>query len=519
MAHAPPIQDVKALLDEGKWEESVQVINTLLNRFPQSAPLHYLLGLAYVNLNITELALSSFQNACYLEPRITAAWVNQVVVLIGLGRLDVALTEINRSLKINPGNIMLVRCLGSVLLKMEQWNEAQTVFQEIVKKGECDPDDYTHLGISLLEQGDHFSAVESCRKALEVSPGNSNALYNLGISLKDCHKLLLALQCFEELVQSEPDYPGVHGNYATTLFLLGRYSEGWREYEWRLVETPAIIEIPPLPKYTIKMGRVECILVVCEQGLGDSLQFIRFIDHLSDFSNMVKVSVQSPVAPLIRSSYPKIEVINGRWADEDLRGVDSWIPLIDCASLLNVKPDCPAALPTYLVIRDELVHKWSQMLGCKTKKRVAIAWQGNPVAERGHQKNRSMNLLSLEPLFLRDDIEVVSLQKGFGSEQIDQLGWRARFHSAQDLVDDVWDFEEVGAILRNCDTLVSVDTSITHLSGAIGCPSVLLLKWTPDWRWGLEGDSTFWYPSHRLVRQRQGESWRQTVERMVNDLF
>jgi hypothetical protein len=162
------------------------------------------------------------------------------------------------------------------------------------------------------------------------------------------------------------------------------------------------------------------------------------------------------------------------------------------------------------------VQHWQQQLGPSAKRRIALAWQGNPTAERGHARGRSLPLAALAPLMGRADLELISVQRGAGSEQIDQLGWRDHFHPLQHELDEIWDFEEIAAILHSCDLLISSDSAITHLAGACGLPAVLLLKWTPDWRWGLQGERCFWYPNHRLFRQQENETWPETVQRLMD---
>ena len=517
MNDEPSMQQLRNLINEDKLQDALKLISILLSQSPQAAKLHFLQGIVYEKQNASDLALSSFRTACYLGPGLTLAWFKQVGILAKLGYLESALSEIKRSLQIVPNDIERQKYLGIILLKMEQWEQAQIVFEDVISKrdGKCD-DDFLKLGLSFLGQDCYSQASVSFQEAISICPDNLNALCNLGITFKDSHNLTSALKCFQLLEQKNSEYLGLHGNYAITLFLLGNYDLAWKEYAWRLFETPQIVDTPSLPLFTESMGKVNCLLIVCEQGLGDTFQFIRYIDKVSEFAEKIKVVIQASIVPLARHSFPSIDIVDSSFCPNNSDQIDAWIPLISCAQMLKVASDCVVTDRPYLSIKNTLVSKWKKKLGVKSKRRLAVCWQGNPEAEKGHQRNRSMSLMSLDPLFCRNDFEIISLQRGYGSEQIDSLGWRSRFHPIQDEIDDIWDFEEVGAILSNCDALISVDTSITHLAGAIGLPSILLLKWTPDWRWGIHGDSTFWYPSHRLFRQNQNESWVNTVQRMVD---
>jgi hypothetical protein len=358
--------------------------------------------------------------------------------------------------------------------------------------------------------------VAVLQQVVQQRPDDPQALYNLALALKDAQQLEAALQVLDQLMIQAPQHPGLHGNRAIVLFLLGRYSEAWQEYHWRLVETPQIVQRPELREYHQQMGRVNRLLVLAEQGLGDSFQFVRYIDQLSKHAASIRCVLQPALVPLVQHSFPDLEVVASPWCQEHLDGVDAWLPLISTASLLDVTPAQPQVLGPYLKVPDARQSHWQQQLGSSQRKRIALVWQGNPEAERGHARGRSLPLAAFAPL-MNADLELISLQRGPGSEQIDALGWRHHFHPLQSELDAVWAFEEVAAILKCCDLLISTDTAITHLAGALNHPALLLLKWTPDWRWGLESEHCFWYPRHHLVRQKEDEPWEQTVLRMVEN--
>jgi hypothetical protein len=229
--------------------------------------------------------------------------------------------------------------------------------------------------------------------------------------------------------------------------------------------------------------------------------------------------VQPALLPLVQRAFPAVEVLPAPWSAQHLDGVEAWIPMISAAQLLGVVAEQPLVDQPYLQVAPDRIAWWRDRLGVASGPRLAVVWQGNPQAERGHQRARSMPLQALQPLLDQPGLEWISLQRGAGAEQIEALGWRSRFHPLQVELDAVWPFEEVGAILHNCDLLISTDTAITHLAGALGLPALLLLKSTPDWRWGLAGDTTFWYPNHRLFRQLQGETWEASMRRLGAQRF
>ena len=409
---------------------------------------------------------------------------------------------LQEALRWHAAEPQLLAAAGRSAVRLERWPEAQVHLEQAISLGLRSTDALAHLGIAQLEQGHAQLAIQQLRAAVAVDPSDLHARYHLALALKEAQQLEEALQQLDQVAAGDPGYPGLHGNRAIVLFLLGRYGEAWPAYAWRFTETPQILDQPPLPLYEPAMGRVECLLVLAEQGLGDSLQFLRYLRPLACQTGPLRFVVQPALIPLVQQAFPDVEVLPAPWRAEYLEGAQAWLPLLSAAQLLGVSPEQPLELGPYLQVPPAQIAAWRKRLGPPRGRRLALVWQGNPQAERD------------DPQF-----EWISLQRGAGAEQIDALGWRERFHPLQAEMDGVWAFEEVAAILHSCALLISSDTAITHLAGACGLPALLLLKATPDWRWGLSAHTTFWYPHHRLFRQQQGETWSATVERLVRQPF
>ena len=188
-----------------------------------------------------------------------------------------------------------------------------------------------------------------------------------------------------------------------------------------------------------------------------------------------------------------------------------------CAALQATPQQLAAAVP-YLQVPDALIAAWRQRLQRDGRPLIAVHWQGNPEMETGGSRGRSLPLESLAPLSRVAPLRLVSLQKGAGSEQLTACTFRASFVAAQEEVDRAWDFLDSAAILRCCTLLITADSGLAHLAGGLGIPVWLLLKRVPDWRWGLQGETTLWYPSMRLFRQRQDGDWPELIERVCREL-
>jgi len=514
-----PLQQAAALVDSSQWQPAEALLRQLIAQQPGLPAAHYLFGLVLVNTDRMVEAAEAFHQARQLQPGLVAAWLNQAAAL---GRLDQPLAAyglLQEALQWHPQQVELLTAAGRAAIRLERWPEAQAWLEQALSLGGRSSSCLVHLGIARLEQGDAETAVGHLQDAVALDSTDNHARYHYALALKDVQRLEEALAQLNHVAAVDPAYPGLHGNRAIVLFLLGRYNEAWPEYTWRFAETPQILELPPLPHYESAMGRVDRLLVLAEQGLGDSLQFVRYLTPLAKHAKALRLVVQPALLPLLQRAFPEKEMLPAPWDPSHLDGVDAWLPLLSAAQLLGVAAELPIVSAPYLQAPPDRIGWWRDRLGVPSGPRVALVWQGNPQAERGHQRARSMPLQALHPLLDQPGLEWVSLQRGPGSEQLDALGWRSRFHPLQAEIDAVWPFEEVAAILHSCDLLISTDTAITHLAGACGLPAVLLLKATPDWRWGLHGEATGWYPNHRLFRQRQGETWASTVERLARQPF
>ena len=195
-----------------------------------------------------------------------------------------------------------------------------------------------------------------------------------------------------------------------------------------------------------------------------------------------------------------------------------WIPLLSVPRHLNVSPVNPIITEPYIKTTDELNSKWADILKDEQRPIIGINWQGNPSHEKTNSIGRSLPLATFSSIANAANVSLLSLQKGFGSEQLRACSFQDRFVTCQDQINDTWDYLETTAIIANCDLVITSDTSVAHLAGGMGKATWLLLKKVPEWRWGLDGDTTFWYPSMRLFRQRDRGNWDEVMYRVLVEL-
>lgn len=303
--------------------------------------------------------------------------------------------------------------------------------------------------------------------------------------------------------------------------LAGDYKCGLRRYEYRL-ETKTDNDIlnakPNCPRWNggALPDKNSQLFLVSEQGLGDTLQFMRYAIALRKQGYNVSFCAQQKLHSLIQTSGIDNSPLTPDQANQVNYG--EWIPLLSVPRHLNVSPVNPIITEPYIKTTDELNSKWAHILKDEQRPIVGINWQGNPSHEKTNSIGRSLPLATFSSIANTANVSLLSLQKGFGSEQLRACSFQDRFVTCQDQINDTWDYLETAAIIANCDLVITSDTSVAHLAGGMGKTTWLLLKKVPEWRWGLDGDTTFWYPSMRLFRQRDRGNWDEVLDRVIVEL-
>lgn len=335
---------------------------------------------------------------------------------------------------------------------------------------------------------------------------------NLGIVQKDLGRFEDAQQSYLEVMRLEPGHPGAHMNFGMSRLLSGDFETGWREYLHRTqVECPGVSRFE-VPLWRGELAPEKTVLVHAEQGLGDTLQFIRYLPDVAKRVKRVVLRVQAPLAPLLGETLGYDEL----WVEgEAAVPFDQEVPMLNLPAIFDAKEGHIPGLDGYLSPQGE-PPRWLDSvvpIGGREMK-VGVVWAGNP----GHSNDsrRSCPLERLEPLIQCSEITWFSLQKGAGEAALDGLPWASK---VVNLGARVSNFNDTAHALSRLDMLISVDTSTAHLAGGLGVPTWLMLPAVPDWRWLLNRDTSIWYRSARLFRQSIRDDWSGPVEAMRNALF
>jgi Tfp pilus assembly protein PilF len=459
------------------------------------------------NLSQAEAAYRQIVGA---NPGVAQAWYLLGSITHMTGRLVEAVGYYQHALRLAPALVEARNNLGVALQALGSTEAALECFRDAIRLRPDFADAYSNLGNALQEQGNLDDAIACYRQAIQRQPDYLDAHNNLGNALRGQRRFSEALASYNEALRIKPDQPYVHLSRALLWLQTGDFERGWVEYEWRLKCKDFAIPAFPRPMWDGSFLDGQTILVYGDHGLGDTLQFIRYAPLVRDRGGRIVAAVRKPLAR-IAASCPGMEQV---FSDgEQLPDFAVFVPAMSLPRIFHTTvATVPGRVP-YLAADDELVKRWTEEVRCEQGFRIGIAWQGNPSYPRDRQ--RSFRLSRFESLAMLPGVRLYSLQKGFGSEQIAES---AGCFSVIDLGNRIDDFADSAAIMRNLDLVITADTSLAHLAGAIGTCVWVALPFDADWRWQLEREDSPWYPTMRLFRQRRPGDWDEVFERIRAEL-
>lgn len=429
--------------------------------------------------------------------------------------------------KSNPNNIEFLSNLGVCLLRQNRVDEALIYFEQA--KEECrlrSTDELasvlSNLGTAYHEQGMLSKAIDLYKEVLHHRPEHVNATLNLGVAQYQRKEYQLAESQYARAITLDPSNTAAKINLAGLYLLTGRHKEGREMYENRLDGHSKIMDGPKNIQIWHRGELPKNLLIVHEQGLGDSFQMIRYSKlmkdrlgiecHFSGPDKLCKIIYTSGLAKTVTSTGKKLPLC-----------IDRWIPAMSIPDRLESIGLSTASCDfgSYLRSSNTAKEYWASRMGRNdgSTLRIALNWQGNPDHEFTISRGRSFRLNELTRLLDIPNLQFVSLQKGPGSEQACENPFASRWIQCQDEINDAWDFDAAAAILETCDFLISSDSGIAHLAGAVGCNVLLMLPWLPEWRWGEKGNKTELYPNHLLFRQNREKDWTDPAAAVIEYIY
>ncbi len=510
-AAAAPANDAAAetaarkLLEQKRYDEAEEALHTLAARAPNRPLTWFMLGRIRHARGDLDAAIDFLRKAVALEPRLTPAHSDLGIFLQGQGRLDEAEACFRRALALDPRFAEAMSNLGAVLAERGRLEEASGWYRRAIGERGDFADAHNNLGAALSKLDRSSEAEALHRRALALKPDFADAHYNLGVALQEQGRFDEALASYTQAVKLKPEMVDPRWNRALLLLLMGDYAEGWREHEWRWRRKQQPPRRFPQPLWGGEAAAGRAILLHAEQGIGDALQFLRYVPLVAARAGSVIVQVQRPLYRLAAATLGgRAQVI----AEGDtLPAFDLHCPLLSLPLAFGTTVETiPAALP--YAVDAAAAARWRARIGDGEFK-AGLVWAGNP--QHKNDRNRSVAIERLRPLFGVPGVTWFSLQVGARAGDLARLP----AGTLTDLSDGLTDFAETAAAIANLDVVIAADTAAAHLAGSLGKPVWIMLPYVPDWRWLLGRDDSPWYPSARLFRQPARGDWENVISRVA----
>jgi tetratricopeptide (TPR) repeat protein len=498
---------------QNKLDEASSCFRQAAQINPGYAEAHTNLGNVLLRQERPEEAIRCYQHALRLKPNSPQVCNSMGLALQRQDRLDDAIRCYRQALHLDPHYADAHCSLGNALISKENLDEAVAHLRHALLINNCFPEALNALGTALVHLDKLDEAIDCFKNALRLMPNFPEAHSNLGNALLSLNKLEEAGRCIQKALDQKPDFASAQWNRSFLMLLRGDFEEGWPAYEWRW-SLPGVARrafVQPLWDGSPLNGRT--ILLHAEQGLGDTMQFIRYAPLIKECGGTVLVECQANLMELLASA-PGVDRLVARGSA--LPSFDFQAPLL---SLPGIFRTTHATIPNnvpYLKARESVdIGRRTSHIGQGF--RIGITWQGSTTYR--FYRQRAIPLMHFAKLSEVPGVQLISLQKGPGSEELPAFAERFPVLTLGNRLDEgCGAFMETAAVMKNLDLVISADTAVPHLAGALGCPVWIALPLVPDWRWLLERVDTQWYPTMRLFRQTQYGNWGDVFDRIAEEL-
>jgi tetratricopeptide (TPR) repeat protein len=512
----------------GEHAHAERLYRQILQGNPIHTGAHFNLGVLLLHQHRYNEAAEHYRQVLHADPKNAEAHYHLGFVLQKQGKLDAASACYRETLRIKPGHVDALNNLGIATMGQRRFDEATECFREVLRVQPQHVDALNNLGMVSLEQG-RLDDAEACyRQALRLAPDLVDAHNGLGVTLAKQGRFEEVLAYYDRALRLDPGHAETHLNRAMLWLLQGNWTAGWPEYEWRWQTKTFTRPTFRQPHWDGSPLAGRTLLLIAEQGLGDTLQFVRYVPMLRQTGGRVILQCQKSLVRLLISYLGSDVVAQGTPPPP----FDVYCPLLSLPGILGVTPtNVPAPIP-YLQSTSGVrcpvsgVKSPISDFGHRTPDtghilKIGIAWQGRPTF--GYDRQRSVPLKHFLRL-AQDRAQLISLQKGPGVEQLSSL--RAVGELKEGALIDFGDrldnssgpFMDTAAIIESLDLVICSDSGVAHLAGALGANVWVALPLVPDWRWQLEREDNPWYPTMRLFRQRRLDDWNEVFERIAGEL-
>jgi len=499
-----------ALIDAGQPDEAISGCRRVLELSPDFVEAHNNLGNALRAIGQLDAAIAAYRGAIALRPDYAEAHNNLGVTLNDQKHFEDAIAAFRRAIESKPDYADGHYNLGSVLKERGRFDEAISELWRAIELNPRIVKAHINLGAVLADRDRLDEAISSYRRAIELDPGSALAHGNLGDALMKKGLFGEASATLDRAIQLDPDLPLAHFNRALILLMRGDFQRGWPEYQWRArAQPPFMFSHDDLPRTEWNGGELQgrTILLHAEQGLGDTLQFVRYVPLVAARGGRIVLACQRELVRLF-DGFPGVERIM-TFGDPSSQ-FDFHCPLLSLPLAFSTDLNSIPAQTPYLRPDPKLADRWKLKIEPHRLK-VGLVWAG----ASGHKLDRlrSITLPQLAPLADVPGVQFLSLQKGPAASQP-----RPPRLNLIDWTDELHDFADTAGLVANLDLVITVDTAVAHLAGAMGMRVWVLLPFVPDWRWLLNRDDSPWYPTLRLFRQKSRGDWAGVIQAVAEAL-
>ena len=497
-----------ALKELQRFEEALSSYDRALGLRPDWIDVHVNRGIVLHALERFEEALASCDQALVLRPDLAEAHTNRGSALHELKRFDEALASHDRALALRPDYAEARYNRANALHKLRRFEEALADYEHTLALRPDYVEALANRGVTLHELRRYEEALASYDRALAVRPDYAEAFVDRGGTLREQRRFEEALACYDRAIALRPDYVDTHSNEGMCRMLIGDFDRGWQKLEWgwiaarqrnakRNFSQPLLLGSGELERKTV--------LLHAEQGFGDMIQFCRYVPLVAERGARVIFEVYEPLRELMGTLPGVAQFVT---TGERLPDFDAHCPLLSLPLALGAGSATILSQTPYLRASPQAVMDWNGRLGPGHRPRIGLAWSGRPSHDNDH--NRSMRLSTLLSALAGFNATYVSLLREVREDDAAVLQDSTVLHFGEELKT----YADTAALIANLDLVISVDTSVAHLAGALAKPLWLLLPFTPDWRWQLDRDDSPWYPTARLFRQDETRGWDGVMARV-----
>jgi tetratricopeptide (TPR) repeat protein len=494
----------------GRGAEALASYDRMLTLRPNYAEGHNNRGVVLADLERFDEALASYDTALANRADYAEAHHNRGIVLLDLDRAKDALAGFDGALALRPDYAAALHSRGVALVALARFFEALASFDRALALRPDDADTLIRRGYVLAELNRCEDALASYDAAMALRPDSADIHNGRGKVLVELRRFPEAIASFERAQALAPDFVPAHMNDAAARLLTGDLARGFAKLEWRRNKPPATARNISKPQWDgLSSLYDKTILLYDEDRFSDAIQFCRYVPQVAGRGARVILEVAPPLRRLMSSlnGAPQMPA-----EAEPLRDFDFHCPLASLPLAFGTKLDTIPSGTPYLRAATDLTMAWETRLGARKRPRIGLAWAGDP--RHDGDRRRSIALSALTPLF-GVDATYVRLQKELRAGDENVLRNRDDIFDPTEMLND---FADTAALISRLDLVISVDTSVAHLAGALGRPVWILLPHTPDWRWLLGRSNTSWYPAARLYRQAAPDDWDEVVVRVKADL-